>query len=278
MKDVWDGTAKQIVQVFQKIKEQKPLIHMIPNAVSAALCADGLSALGARPLMAVAVEEMAEITQQADVSVVNLGQLTHEKSAAAEQVLRCTAEYRKPVVLDPVGCGASCFRLQTVQRLLELPWQGIVKGNRSELYSIQQNQLTREGIDSIVKRELSLQIPKGRVYYVTGQEDFILRNGREQALLRPCEIREKNRYNIVGSGCLAGAITGACCSTAAGQEQEEALQLGAAAASFAMAFVLEQAERARGYGSAKTALLDGLCLLAECEFEKWLLNEETDEK
>ena len=80
MKDVWDGTAKQIVQVFQKIKEQKPLIHMIPNAVSAALCADGLSALGARPLMAVAVEEMAEITQQADVSVVNLGQLTHEKS------------------------------------------------------------------------------------------------------------------------------------------------------------------------------------------------------
>ena len=92
MKGIWEKTAEQISEVYQEIRRQKPLIHMIPNTVSAALCADGLSALGARPLMAVAAEEMAEITGQADISVVNLGQLNQEKLKAAEQVFTCAEE------------------------------------------------------------------------------------------------------------------------------------------------------------------------------------------
>ena len=91
-----EQTAAQIAQVFRDIRERKPLVHMLPNTVSAALCADGLSALGARPLMAVDVRELREITEQSDASVVNLGQLNQEKTEAAGQLLRCAAEFGKP--------------------------------------------------------------------------------------------------------------------------------------------------------------------------------------
>lgn len=270
MKGIWEKTAEQISEVYQEIRRQKPLIHMIPNTVSAALCADGLSALGARPLMAVAAEEMAEITEQADISVVNLGQLNQEKLKAAEQVFTCAEEIGRPVVLDPVGCGASQFRLLAVQKLLAMNWKGIVKGNRSELYSIQQNQLTKEGIDTVAKRQLLSKVPAGRVYLATGQVDCLFWEDRNQELLRPYETRGKIRYNIVGTGCLSGAVAGACCSVVNSPKQEEGILLAAAASSFGMAFALEQAGKESGYGSAKAALLDGLCRLSENEFQEWL--------
>lgn len=285
IKQQWEITPRQIATVFTKIATCRPLIHMIPNTVSAALCADGLSALGARPLMAVATQEMAEISAQADASVINLGQLDQHKIEAARQVLINISKSGKPLVLDPVGCGASLFRLQAVQEFLALPWRGLVKGNRSEIYSIQQNQLTREGIDAVQKRQMSVNIPKGSVYLVTGEPDCILWKTGKAKLYHGTE----NRYNIVGSGCLAGAVAGACSSIVCQQEstdfsvepeirmkdiQEEeqvkAYVLSALAASLGMGYALEQAAQASGYGMAKASLLDGLSRLAGEEFYQWL--------
>ena len=109
MQDSISIEPENIQEIFQKIKEKQPLIHMIPNAVSVSLCADGLSALGARPLMAVAPQEMEEIVSQADGIVVNLGQLTLEKREAAYIALKTAVREEKPVVLDPVGCGAVSY-------------------------------------------------------------------------------------------------------------------------------------------------------------------------
>lgn len=258
-------TPKQIVGVFQEIRIRRPLIHMIPNTVSAALCADGLSALGARPLMALAEQEMAEITQQADGSVINLGQPDLNKWKAARLVLREAAKLKKPLVLDPVGCGASDFRLKFVQELMSLPWEGIVKGNGSEIYSIQRNQLTREGVDAVAKRNLSGNIPGGRVYLVTGKTDLIFWGKKSMELSYGGKRypEESGRCNIVGSGCLMGALAGACHSVVQAET-------AAVAASFGMAYSLERAAQASGYGKAKTALLDALCGLSEKEFECWL--------
>lgn len=282
MNPEWEIIPKQIVGIFQQIRRMRPLIHMIPNAVSASLCADGLSALGARPLMAIASQEMREITRQANASVINLGQPDLEKFRASEIVIEEAARSAKPLVLDPVGCGASGFRLRSTHRLLNMPWQGIVKGNCSEVYSIQQNRLTEEGVDAIAERKLSLQIPKGRVYLVTGREDQILWEGKSMRIShenRRCP-EESGRYNIVGSGCLIGAVAGACYSMASSLELpiEEFSRddtwlkkvTAALAASLGMAFSLEKANRASGYGMAKSALLDGLEKLAETEFEDWL--------
>lgn len=249
-----------IQEIFQKIREKQPLIHMIPNAVSATLCADGLSALGARPLMAVAPQEMQEIVKQADGIVINLGQPTPEKREAARLVLETVVQEEKPVVLDPVGCGASVFRLKMVQELLEIPWKGIIKGNQSEVYSIQQNLLTQEGIDSREDRTLSAMTKEGRVLLVSGVADRILWKGGSKTLQK----KEQRVYNIVGTGCLLGAITGACYSIT--KEPKQAAE----AAALGMAYALEQADRAIGYGQAKIVLLDALTQLEETGFLNWM--------
>lgn len=259
----WNIDPEEISGIFQRIRRSRPLIHMIPNAVTASLCADGLSALGARPLMAVAAVEMPDIVKQADACVINLGQPDTGKLRAAEAVLEEAGKAAKPLVLDPVGCGASHFRLESVQRLLQMSWQGIIKGNCSEIYSIQQNKLTEEGVDAIAEREISDQIPKDRVYLVTGKADRVLWSGKcvqisHGAGKSPC------RYNIVGSGCLTGAVAGACYSVTS------CMVTAAIAASLGMAFSLEKANMASGYGAAKAALLDGMCRLSEKEFEEWL--------
>lgn len=272
-------SPEQIAEVFQNIRWQRPLIHMIPNGVSAALCADGLSALGARPLMAVAPEEMKEIVSQADASVVNLGQLNQEKLAAARLVLAQGEKLGKPLVLDPVGCGASAFRLHAVQELLSLPWQGIIKGNRSELYSIQQELLTKEGIDSLENRCLTEEVRTGSVYLVTGKTDCVMWEDGKLEIVH----KGSRPYNIVGSGCLAGAVAGACYSMTGREpenrhyssaentvDREPRDRLAAVAASFGMAFALEQTTQSSGYGSAKVKLLDGLNLLSEEIFLDWL--------
>lgn len=251
---------EEIQEIFQRIRQKQPVIHMIPNNVSVALGADGLSALGARPLMAVAAQEMEEIVAQADGVVVNLGQPTMEKREAAKLALMKAAKDNKPVVLDPVGCGASTFRLELIQELLKIPWKGIIKGNQSEVYSIQQNVLTREGIDARKERELAEIGKTERIFLVSGKVDRILWSGGTHKLQR----KETRRRNMVGSGCLFGAVVGACYSV-----EENPVQASIAAA-FGMRYALAQADTAEGYGTAKTVLLDAMEQLSGKEFLDWM--------
>lgn len=256
---------EKIQEIFRRIRQKQPLIHMIPNTVSASLCADGLSALGARPLMAVAPQEMEEIVSQADGIVINLGQPAREKQEAARLALDRAGKEHKPVVLDPVGCGASAFRLEFVQELLQIPWKGMIKGNQSEVYSIQQNNLTREGIDARKERQLAKSRETDRIFLVSGETDCILWNGGIWKLQK----KKKRRRNIVGSGCLLGAVAGACYSVEADSVQ------AALAAALGMRYALEQADTAEGYGQAKSVLLDLLEQLGSSEFFHWMKGIET---
>ncbi len=270
-------TPEQIVEIFQNIRRYQDLIHMIPNTVSASLCADGLAAIGARPLMAVASEEMEEIAEQANACVINLGQLNQDKILAAKLAIKYNNKLNKPLVIDPVGCGASSFRLQALQELLSTPWQGILKGNYSEIYSIQYGQLTKEGVDSLKKRQILksaqlshniyLDILQG-TYFITGETDCILWEDKKLEISH----KKMRNINLVGSGCLTGAITGACYS-AVSREKNYSLPkqvVAAIATSVGMAFALEYIEGKKGYGTAKIALLDTLGKLSEEVFLEWL--------
>lgn len=255
---------EEVLEIFQRIRQKQPLIHMIPNGVSASLCADGLSVLGARPLMAVASQEMEEIVAQADGIVVNLGQLTQEKREAAYLALETAGKINKPAVLDPVGCGASAFRLETVQQLLKIQWKGIIKGNQSEVYSIQQGILTREGIDARTERRLSTTGYEERIFLVSGEVDRILWKDEIQNLWK----KKARRYNIVGTGCLLGAVAGACYSV------EKEPKRAAKAAALGMMYAIEKADSAEGYGQAKIALLNALEQLDKEEFSDWMKGKE----
>ena len=74
-----ETVREEILRSVRELKEIRPLLHMIPSYVTAALCADAISAAGGRPLMAQAKEEMEEITGSADGLAVNMGQPSEEK-------------------------------------------------------------------------------------------------------------------------------------------------------------------------------------------------------
>ena len=164
---------QRIAEIPEQIREKKPLVHMIPNSVIVSLCTDGLTALGARPLMAVAPEEMDEIPRYADAVVVNMGQPTCQKMEAAEKALLTAEEYGVPIIWDPVGAGASKFRCDGFQKLLSLKWKGIVKGNRSEVSALQSGVLSHQGIDSVGEFSLQMSPPDGRTWAVSGPQDLV---------------------------------------------------------------------------------------------------------
>lgn len=137
-----------VVSALDELKESNPLVHVIPNSVTANLCADALSALGARSVMAISPSESYEISKHAESLIVNLGQPTEEKLLAVKYSLAAATKHRKPIVLDPVGAGASAFRRDAVKDITSMPWKGIIKGNMSEIQSILTKELQYNGVDN----------------------------------------------------------------------------------------------------------------------------------
>ena len=250
----------QIAGLPARIARQRPLVHMIPNSVTVSLCTDGLSAMGARPLMAVAPEEMEEIPAYADAVVVNMGQPTAEKLRAAKTALLTAQQHGVPIVWDPVGAGASVFRRREFQRLLSLKWQGIVKGNESEIAALQSGTVSHQGIDSIGTFALNLHPKDGRVWAVSGKRDMVF-DGRQCFYL---QHEDEKKLMLTGSGCLTGAVMGACHAV------EDDPVTAALAAFFIMAYAGKKAAEQSGYGSQKQALLDALTMIDGQEFTEYV--------
>ena len=133
--------GRGMAEAFSMVKDQAPLVHMIANYVTASFCADAMAAMGARPLMAQAPEEMEEITGSADGLAVNLGQPSEEKYLACERALQTAGNLGLPAVLDPVGAGASGYRKKASASLCAASWpgrawSGVLKGNSSEIHTV----------------------------------------------------------------------------------------------------------------------------------------------
>ena len=102
-----------------EIRQKRPLVHCVSNIVSANDCANLALALGASPMMALAVEEMEEITSISDATVLNTGTPEQNRFEVCRICFREAEDMHQPVILDPVGVGASSWRLREVKKLLE---------------------------------------------------------------------------------------------------------------------------------------------------------------
>lgn len=263
----------EILKAFQTVRRTRPLVHMIGSAVTSALCADAISAVGGRPLMAQAEEEMEEITSSADGLVVNLGQPSAEKYRACETALKTAAAHGIPTVMDPVGVGASGFRKNAAAGLASIPWSGIIKGNSSEIHTVLTGAMAHSGVDSIgsfsheeESGEFLDRMQSGKreiVMAETGSVDKILWKDRTCGKVRLIRLKHDSERPVilVGSGCVAGAVMG---TLLAGKRKESQVRLSsgeiAAAALAAVSMVSFCGESAGdcGYGTYKTTVLDAL--------------------
>lgn len=213
------------------------------NIVSANDCANVGLAVGASPMMAQAPEEMAEITARSAATVLNTGTPSAEKFSAC---MICGVESQrlgKPVVLDPVGIGASAWRLRWADELLAAFHPEILRVNFGEARALAHGAAEESGVDSLAQastmarlalaRRLARQA--GSVVLLSGPEDIVT-NGLDAFCIRGGSARTAQ---VTGAGCMLSVLCGAFAAV-----EPNPLQAAALAAAF-WKVCSQRAERAR---------------------------------
>ncbi|MCI1858223.1 MAG: hydroxyethylthiazole kinase [Sporolactobacillus sp.] len=141
-------SVQQLIDLMEKVREQKPLLHVITNRVAINDSANGALAVGASPIMAEAHEEVENIASIAGALELNIGNLTPYSIKSMLLSGKAANRAGVPVVLDPVGAGATDFRLTTVKHLLDELDIAIVRGNAGEIAALADEDWGAKGVDA----------------------------------------------------------------------------------------------------------------------------------
>ena len=240
-------------QTLRELRGRKPLVHQITNYVVMNETANATLALGALPVMAHAPQEVEEMAALAGALVLNIGTLSEDWVEAMILAGKATTA---PIVLDPVGAGATRYRTETARRLLAELDITVVRGNAAEIAILAGREAEIRGVESIgandAPRELARQAARafGSVAAVTGPTDHVSDGERVIAIANGHELLG----TVSGTGCMATAITGAFLAV-----KPDAPLEAAAEALVAFGVAGEDAAReAKGPGSFHAALYDAL--------------------
>ena len=199
--------------ILAALRERRPLVHCISNIVSANDCANLLLSAGASPMMAEAPEEMARITAISDSTVLNTGTPSAAKYEAARICMAESARLNKPVVLDPVGVGASEWRLEHVGAILAAGSPDIIRVNLAEAEALIGLGGGEQGVDSPGRHEngpreraaAALAGRYGCAVLLTGESDIVSDGERTETVTGGSALMPY----ITGSGCMLSALCGA---------------------------------------------------------------------
>jgi hydroxyethylthiazole kinase len=239
------------------IRERKPLVHQITNYVVMNETANATLAIGALPVMAHAPQEVEEMASAASALVLNIGTLSDEWIEAMIAAGLAANAAGVPVVLDPVGAGATEYRTDTCRRLLDVLELAVVRGNSAEIATLAGRPAEIRGVEAVganggpdLAREAARSL--GCVVAVTGPVDHVSDGETVNSVANGHELMA----TVTGTGCMSTAITGCFLGV-----QPHALT---AATGALVAFGVageDAAESAKGPGSFHVALYDALYAL-----------------
>jgi hydroxyethylthiazole kinase len=196
---------------LQAIREGAPLVHAITNQVAMETVANCLLAVGASPMMAIAVEEVEDVVAAADALVINIGTPTADRLAAMRLAASRAKALRRPWVLDPVGAGATPFRTAAAKELVALG-PTVIRANASETLALAGDvSPPGRGVDSRHDSDradaAATQLARdcGAVVAVTGAVDRIT-DGRRTTLVHNGDRR---MTRVTALGCALSAVVGA---------------------------------------------------------------------
>ena len=243
-------------QTLRELRERKPLVHQITNYVVMNETANATLALGALPVMAHAREEVEEMVGLASALVINIGTLSPHWVDAMLLAGKAANAGGVPVVLDPVGAGATRYRTETAKRILDVVDIAVLRGNQGEVATLVGVEAEVRGVESIGTGGQPADLARaaarnlGLVASVTGPIDHVSDGDRVLAVANGHELLAA----VSGTGCMSSAITG--CFLAV--KPQAALEAAAAAlAAFGVAGE-EAARDAKGPGSFHVGLYDAL--------------------
>lgn len=260
-----------IKEVLENVRIKKPLVHNITNYVTVNDCANMILAIGSSPIMADDILEVEEITSICNALVINIGTLNSRTVEAMIIAGKTANKLNIPVILDPVGAGASKFRTSTTLRLLKEIKFTVIRGNISEIKTLalgtsstigvdanESDKVTGDNLKEVIDFSKNLSKETGAIIAITGATDII--SSENQSYL----IKNGNEYmsRITGTGCMLSSIIGVLC----GANKENPLYATTVAVA-AMGLCGELAyekviERKEGTGSFKVYLIDSMSNLS----------------
>jgi len=250
--------STKISEVFACVREKRPLVHHITNYVTVNDCANITISAGAAPVMADAPEEVCEMVTFAGALVLNIGTLNKGQIESMLLAGGMANDRRIPIVLDPVGAGATRFRTESAQRLLDELKITILKGNAGEIGTLAGAEAFVRGVDSHGVTGDPSRIAQhyakesGVTVVVSGVTDIVT-DGKRILLV---ENGHPMMGSISGTGCMAASVTGAFAAVT----DDTVIASAAALAAFGIAGE-KAAAGARGPYSFKTALFDEMAAL-----------------
>ena len=253
--DVWADIAT--------VRQNKPLVHCITNLVVTNFTANVLLACGAAPVMAHAHEEVQDMAGIAQGLLLNIGTLDPYWVQSMKLAFAATQKRGIPVVIDPVGAGATSYRNQALEELLQQGMPAVVRGNASEVMSMAHVAITSRGVESSANVNDALGAAQALAartqgtVCVSGEVDHILHvDGRHASLHNGHEWLTR----ITGVGCALTALIAAVCSVQ--PDHWRATITGMAWMGIAGEIAFDKTQHA-GIGSMAVALLDALQQLRE---------------
>lgn len=263
-------TASSIWSSILEIRKKSPVVHNITNYVVMNNTANALLALGASPVMAHAEEEVEDMVNIAGALVINIGTLSAHWIRAMLRAAHHARKQNIPIILDPVGAGATAYRTQTAREFIREVSPSIIRGNASEIMALLEEGIQTRGVDSTAAPYAALEIARrlnqlhGSVVCISGETDYIIYGDDTTRIMNGHPMMTR----VTGMGCTATAICGAFAAVN---------PAFAEAASQAMAVVGIAGEMAvggaAGPGSLQVAFIDILYRLSEKDVGRYLLTD-----
>lgn len=251
----------RIELLFKKVRSANPLVHHITNSVTINDCANSTLAIGGSPVMASSVNEATDMAKIANALVLNLGTLNADSCEAMILAGKAANSAHIPVILDPVGAGATPYRIEMAEKILHEVKMSIIRGNASEIYSLIGGKSQTRGVDSgavsLAGADLAARaavelnstiVVSGRTDAISNGETTVLVNNGDPLLTK-----------VTGTGCMATSLIG--CFAGVTDQMLDAAVAGISVMSIAGELTAKKLSEGEGTGTFRMKLIDTISLM-----------------
>ena len=262
------GIKEKIQQLYSCVNEKSPLVHHITNYVTVNDCANIVLALGGSAVMADAAEEVEDMVSIASALVLNIGTLNSVKIESMLAAGKKANQLGIPVILDPVGVGATPYRKEMALKLISKIKFAVIRGNLAEIKTLCGMQALSKGVDSEdtdngleAAKQLSAML--NTVVVISGKIDYISDGDKVITIHNGHEMLKK----VTGTGCMSASLIGTYCGVT--DDYFTAAAAGTLTMGIAGQIAYNRLSDNDGTSSYKTYIIDAISNFSPKHISEW---------
>lgn len=268
---------QSINTILSDIRRTRPLVHHLTNAVTINDCANMTLAVGASPVMATHRDEVTEIVRASKALVLNIGMISDAVEEAMEIAGIEAHNSGIPIVLDPVGAGATMHRREVALSLIHKTHPTVIRGNLSEMRALLGDVAYARGVDSDEADDDALSTAMrtarafGCIVAMTGAKDIVTDGTRYYLISNGHSMLTR----VTGTGCMTTSLIGACLATAS--DALEAAVAGVTTMGIAGEMAHKTLFGSAGVGAFHVKLFDAVFALSSIEINEYAKIEQGEQ-